>query len=199
MHSISIDSSSADRWAILSSAAPQTLVVTTKPRAVPTQDLDPVAAQDAKHKRLPTEEALRNEVPQLDWHHAAAFGSLLESFQPNVAAMTLTTASIVEYVNVIEYVSTRLIASSVDSFLESFLDSFLFQAAEARLRDCVVPTVSAATHASLEVMRDTEAIPGVAAVLRPLVRVNMNCSLGHRRRTAISNVNRPGYSGDCLV
>ena len=41
-----------------------------------------------------------------------------------------------------------------------------FKAAEEWFGNRIIPTVASSTHAGLEVMRDTETVPGVATVLR---------------------------------
>ena len=82
--------------------------------------------------------------------------------------MAVSALSIVENFYVVEDVGTCL----VSRFVNLLLDSFLLQAAEEGFGHCIVPTVSSSTHARFELMRDTEAIPCIAAVLRSLVGMN---------------------------
>jgi len=82
--------------------------------------------------------------------------------------MAVPALSIVEHLYVVEDVSAHPVAR----FVDLILDPFLFQAAEEGLSHRIVPIIASSIHAWFEVMRDTEAIPGVAAVLRALVRMH---------------------------
>jgi len=101
--------------------------------------------------------------------------------------MAVTPGSIVEHFDVLEDICLREIASSVD--LSS--DSLLFQAAEERFSDRVVPTVPSPTHAGIELVRFAEADPGIAAVLRSLVGVHdLTRCFGFRLQTAMSKASK---------
>ncbi len=72
--------------------------------------------------------------------------------------MAVTSGSIVEHLDVFEDVCLGEIACSVDLLP----DSLLFQAAEERLRNRVVPTVPSAAHAGVELVCFAETDPVVA-------------------------------------
>ena len=88
--------------------------------------------------------------------------------------MAVSAPSIVEHLYVIEDIGTCLFPR----FVDLLLDSLLLQAAEDRLGRCIVPTVSWSAHAWFEVMRNTEAIPGIATILGALVGVNDDWLIG---------------------
>ena len=73
----------------------------------------------------------------------------------------MASGSIVEHFHIIEDVCSRERVCSVDLLS----DSLLLEAAEERFSDCVVPAVSSATHAGIELVRFAEADPVVIAVL----------------------------------
>ena len=73
--------------------------------------------------------------------------------------MAVAPGSIVEHLDVFEDVCLGEIACSVDLLP----DSLLFQAAEERLRNRVVPTVPSAAHAGVELVCFAETDPVVAA------------------------------------
>jgi hypothetical protein len=74
----------------------------------------------------------------------------------------------VEHSDVIEDIGTRQVAR----FVNALLDAFLFQAAEERFGNGIIPAVAASTHARLQMMCATETKPVVAAVLRSLIRMD---------------------------
>ena|SRR6187402_3999473 len=57
-------------------------------------------------------------------------------------------------------------------------DSLLFQQAEEALRDGVVVTVAALTHARHHAVSLQERLPVIACVLTPLIRMDENAWLG---------------------
>ena len=70
------------------------------------------------------------------------------------------------------YVFRDLPTSNRSILVDLFLNMFLFQTAEERFGDGVVPAVSPTAHAGNEVVGAAEALPAVATVLRSLIRVN---------------------------
>lgn len=56
--------------------------------------------------------------------------------------------------------------------VDPLLDAFLFQTAEERLGDCVIPAVSPPAHAWFKVIGLAEAPPCIAPVLSSLIRVD---------------------------
>src|SRR5215472_17614259 len=82
--------------------------------------------------------------------------------------MAVPPSFIVEGLDVGRDVHGREIASLVDVLL----DSLLLQAAEEGLCHRVVQAVAFSAHAWLQSVGFAEALPRVASVLRPLVRVN---------------------------
>src|SRR5262245_38373327 len=87
--------------------------------------------------------------------------------------MTVAAGLIVEAIDVVGDVLHRQIAILVDLLL----DPFLLEATEEGLRDGVVPAVGLSAHARLQVIGAAEAAPGIAAVLRTLIRMNQ-CAAG---------------------
>ena len=77
----------------------------------------------------------------------------------------MATGLIVEHFDVIEDIGFRHIACFVDS---SF-DSLLFQAAEERFCNSIIPTVAAPAHARFKLVLATKPQPVTTTVLRPLV------------------------------
>ena len=80
----------------------------------------------------------------------------------------MPSRTIVEGVDIVCYVDDGEIAILVDALL----DSLLLQTAEERFGYGVVPTVALATHARFEAIGFAEALPGIASVLRALVRMD---------------------------
>src|SRR6266850_3914659 len=77
--------------------------------------------------------------------------------------MTMAARWIVERVNVVRYLGLCKFASSVNLLL----DAFLFEAAEKRLCDRVVPAVSATAHTRFKMICLAESPPIVATILLP--------------------------------
>ena len=98
--------------------------------------------------------------------------SSLELLGAEAAQVAVAARSIVEGIKVVCHVCDRQVPTLVDLLL----DAFLLQAAEERLGDGVVPAVAFPTHARLEVVGPAEAPPRVAAVLRPLIRVDQRAA-----------------------
>ena len=82
--------------------------------------------------------------------------------------MTVSTRSIIEHLDVIEDLGAGNVARCIDPFF----DPFFLQAAEEGFRHRVIPTVPTPAHAGLEMVLAAEAQPGVAAILRSLIRMN---------------------------
>lgn len=57
-------------------------------------------------------------------------------------------------------------------FVDALLDVFFLQAAEEEFCDSIVPAVSSAAHAELEINAATKATPIVTTLLAALVRMN---------------------------
>jgi hypothetical protein len=81
--------------------------------------------------------------------------------------MAMSADSIIEHLYVVKDVDTHLIAC----FVDLLFDAFLFETAEEGSTRCMVPILASSTHARFEVMWDTEAKSGVAAVLPSLIRM----------------------------
>src|SRR5450631_1095364 len=63
-------------------------------------------------------------------------------------------------------------ASDRAILVDPFFYVLLLQTAEERFRNGIVPTISSTAHAQDQSIRSTEALPIVASVLRPLIRVD---------------------------
>ena len=74
--------------------------------------------------------------------------------------MAVPAGTIVEHLDVIEYICT----GHVKCFIDSSLDAFLLQAAEEGLSDCIVPAVASSAHAGLQVVGLQKAQPAIAAI-----------------------------------
>lgn len=92
----------------------------------------------------------------------------LKLIRADAAKMAVTAGSIVEGFDVVSDVLVRKIAVLVDVLL----DPFLLQASEERFGDRVVSAVPFAAHARFEMVRLAKALPGIASVLRALIRMN---------------------------
>jgi transposase len=93
-------------------------------------------------------------------------GSDLKLIRADAAKMAVTTGSIVEGLDVVGDVLVRKIAVLVDVLL----DPFFLQASEERFGDRIAPAVPFAAHARFEMVRLAKAPPGIASVLRALIR-----------------------------
>ena len=82
--------------------------------------------------------------------------------------VTMPAFRIVEAVDVIRYIPRGGFTSGIDLPF----DPLLLEAAEERLGDRVIPAVSTAAHARLQIVGQAEPSPSVAAVLRALIRVD---------------------------
>jgi hypothetical protein len=100
--------------------------------------------------------------------------------------MTVATRRIVEPIDVVAH----LVQGQRSVLVDLLLDPFLLQAAEERLRDGIVPTIAFSAHARLQVMGPTETPPGIAAELRPLIRMNQRpsrTSTAYRREDRVED------------
>ena len=100
--------------------------------------------------------------------------------------MTVSACSIVEHLDVIMDIGM----GDVARFIDSLLDPFFLQAAEEGFRHRVIPAVPAPAHAGLQAMLAAEAPPGVAAVLRSLVRMNqglLRVAAPHRHQDRVQH------------
>lgn len=88
--------------------------------------------------------------------------------------MAVPAGPIVEHLDVIEDIGT----SQITCFVHPFLDAFFLQATKEGLRNGIVPAIAPATHAGIEVVLATEALPVVAAILGTLVGMDQHTSLG---------------------
>ena len=79
--------------------------------------------------------------------------------------MATPPSSIVEGIDVLRDVCDRELAVLVDMLL----DPLLLQATEEGLGDRIVPAVALSAHAGLEMIRPTEATPGIGAELGALI------------------------------
>ena len=84
------------------------------------------------------------------------------------AEMTVTACSIVKHLDIVEDIGFR----QLPRFVYLFANTFLLQTAEEGFSYSIVPAVAMPAHAQLQVVGPTEALPVVAAVLRPLVRMH---------------------------
>jgi len=82
--------------------------------------------------------------------------------------MAVSPCSIVEHLDVFEDVCLGEVACSVDVFS----NALLFQATEERFSNGIVPAVTTAAHAGVELVCFAEPDPVIASVLRALVRVH---------------------------
>lgn len=73
----------------------------------------------------------------------------------------MTTGFIVKDFDVIEHVGT----GKISGFIDPLTNSFLFQATKKGFSNSIISTVASSTHTWLKVMRSTEALPIIAAVL----------------------------------
>lgn len=80
----------------------------------------------------------------------------------------MAASSVVEHLDVIEYISRGLLPCAVDLSL----DPFTLQQLEKALSHRVVVAVTAPTHAAKHVVGFQEALPITAAELAALIRVN---------------------------
>lgn len=84
---------------------------------------------------------------------------------PDTADVVMPASSVVEDLNVIEYIGTRRVALCVNTLA----NPLLFQAADTGFRHGIISTVATSAHAGLKVVSRTEASPGVAAKLASLI------------------------------
>lgn len=82
--------------------------------------------------------------------------------------MHVTAYLIVERLDVLGH----LCCCQISVLVDSLFDVFLLQAAEERLGNGIIPTVTSSTHTGLELVGATEAPPIVTAILTALVRMN---------------------------
>src|ERR1700691_2723917 len=82
--------------------------------------------------------------------------------------MTVSPCAIVERFDVVGDVLGCHISVSVNMLL----DPFFLETAEERFSHGIVPAIAPAAHTGFEMMGLAEPSPGVAAVLRALIRVN---------------------------
>src|SRR5690606_2088446 len=82
-----------------------------------------------------------------------------------MAQMAVPSIPIVKDFNVVKDIGT----GQITGFVDTLADSFLLQATEERLSNSVVPAVSTATHARLQVVGLAEALPVIAAILAALI------------------------------
>ena len=78
--------------------------------------------------------------------------------------MAVPPGPIVKDFDVIEDVGP----GQVPGFIDAFADALLFQAAEERFGNGIVPTISTSAHARLEVVGFAEATPVIATILAAL-------------------------------
>lgn len=81
----------------------------------------------------------------------------------------MASYSIVEDLDIIEHIRS----GKISDFIDPLLDALLFQAAEERFCHGI-PTITASTHAGLQIMGPAEPVPVVTAILRALVRMNQD-------------------------
>jgi hypothetical protein len=79
--------------------------------------------------------------------------------------VTVTATSIVKHFDVIKDTRTR----QFSGYVYSFLEYFLFQTAEKRLRNSIIPTIGSTTLARIQVVSFTKSYPIIAAILRALI------------------------------
>ena len=80
--------------------------------------------------------------------------------------------------------------SQLPILVDLFLNSLLFQTAEERFGDGIVPAVALPAHARLEVIGAAEPAPRVAAVLRALIGMNHRAarsSSPHRHKHGVQH------------
>ena len=82
--------------------------------------------------------------------------------------MAVTPAPIVKDFDVIEDIGARQIAS----FINALSDTLLFQTAEERLGDGIIPAISTAAHARFKIVGMAETPPIIAAILTALIGMN---------------------------
>ena len=109
--------------------------------------------------------------------------SHFELLGTHAAEMAVAPRFIVEVINVVGHVGYRQFAVLVDLFL----DPLLFETAEHRLGDGIVPAVPFAAHTRLQVIRAAESPPRVAAVLRALIGVNQRAASAHRHQRGVEH------------
>lgn len=88
--------------------------------------------------------------------------------------MDMTPSPIVKDFDVIEDISP----GKIPGFVDALADAFLFQAAEERFGDRIIPAVAAPAHAWFKIVGLAEAAPVIASVLAALVRVCRHGFLG---------------------
>src|SRR5262245_9667977 len=86
--------------------------------------------------------------------------------------MAVTSSAIVEGLDVVGNVRYRNLSLPVDVFL----DPLLLQTAEEGLSHSVIPAVALPAHARLKVVCFAESFPGVAPILRTLIRMDQRAS-----------------------
>lgn len=81
--------------------------------------------------------------------------------------MTVAPGSIVKDFDVIEDVGP----GQIPGFVDALTDAFLFQTAEERFGDSVIPAVATPAHARFQIVGFAESAPVIATILTTLVRM----------------------------
>lgn len=91
-----------------------------------------------------------------------------EGLLTKAAEMTVTTRTIIENFDIVKDIG----ACHFARFVDSFSYPFFLKATKDAFGNSIVPTVSAAAHAGLEIMSFAKAFEVIAAELRSLIRMH---------------------------
>ena len=88
--------------------------------------------------------------------------------------MAVAPGSIVKDFNVIEDIGP----SQIPGFIDALADPLLFQTAEERFSDSIIPAVATSAHTRFKIVGLAEAPPVIATILATLVRMHEHGFLG---------------------